>query len=104
MGLSLFKSCTTQYAFKVPAPNPDPHRWKLLQVWKHMHGYVLKVHYLDAINFEGIKIMVYRGTFPGKKHLRSLDPHFQPSKNAPIARFRPDSEGIAWANKLASKL
>ena len=101
MGMSLFKSCGTGYTVGAPAPNPDPKRWNLLDHWPFKNGYVLRVHYFDATNFEGIKVMVYRGGYSGRK---SLDPHFQPGPASPIARFRPDEEGIEMAKKLAASL
>jgi hypothetical protein len=95
------KACMTNYSYNSPAPNPDPKRWKLLDTWFYNNAYVLKVKYLDATNFEGVKIMVYKGKFPGYKNITSLDPHFTDDDLSPIARFRPDKEGIAMANNLA---
>jgi hypothetical protein len=103
MGLSLFKSCGSGYTRYVLAPNPDPKRWTLLKYYEHPNAYVLVVKYHDATNFEGTKIMVYRGKFPGAHNLTSLDPHFTPDDPSPIARFRPDTDGIAMANELAER-
>jgi len=77
-----------------------------LKVWDYNRAYVLKVRYLDATNFEGVKIMVYRGKFPGRSRLvgSPLDPHFRPGGGSPVARFRPDDEGERLANKLAEGL
>src|SRR4051812_16225017 len=95
-------SCGTNYTFNAPAPNPDPSRWELIKEWQGKGGYVLLVRYLDATNFEGLKVMVYRGKRP--KRLILLDPHFADDKTSPIARFRPDAEGIALARLLAEAL
>jgi len=35
-------------------------------------------------------------------HGRMLDPHFTDAHDSPIARFRPDDEGIEMAKALAS--
>ncbi len=104
MGAPPFKkTCRTGYAQPpAPAPNPRSDRWTLLDTAAFPCGYVLKVRYHDCTNFEGVKIMVYRGKYaPPRYH---LDPHFHEGKDAPIARFRPDSEGWKLACILASSL
>ena len=103
MGLSLARNCGSGFATEAPAPNPDPKRWNLLAVYGYEHGYVLVVRYLDATNFEGVKVMVYRGSFIDRVELRRrpLDPHFTDSPDSPIARFKPNEEGIAMARALA---
>jgi len=60
---------------------------------------VLRVRYLDCTNFEGIKVMVYRGHCVLRGG--SLDPHFSNDPGSPVARFRPDEDGIAMAKALA---
>lgn len=103
MGLSLFKSCgCAKPGVPAPAPNPDPKRWLVLKNYERARGYVLVVRYLDCTNFEGVKVMVYRGSFSG--YPSRLDPHFTRDESSPIARFRPDEEGIAMAIKLAESL
>ena len=111
MGLSPFKNCSTNYGPPAPAPNPDPSRWLLLDAWIYDDAaYVLRVRYLDATNFEGMKVMVYRGKAPtwvypeASKESVKLDPHFTPRKSSPIARFRPDAEGIAMAKAMAESI
>ena len=115
MGLSPFKNCGSypvsrpparRRARKVeaPAPNPDPRRWTLLRVHRRKRAYVLVVRYHDCTNFEGVKVMVYRGRFPGIEALTSLDPHFADDASSPIARFRPDAEGLIMALELAERL
>lgn len=99
MGLSPYKKCsvnTTQ-----PAPNPSPDRWMLLDKAEFANGHVLKVRYYDCTNYEGQKVMVYRGPYVERSR---LDPHFQPSGAAPVARFRPDAEGWGMACALAKTL
>lgn len=83
------------------APNPSPERWNLIEKVELKNSHVLKVKYLDATNFEGIKIMVFKG----KYHERYLlDPHFTESIDSPIARFKPDDEGWELALNLAKSL
>lgn len=104
MGMNPFKNCAGGGSCRAPAPNPDPSRWTLLSVREYAKAYVLTVRYLDATNFEGVKVMVYRGKFPGLGQLRRLDPHFTPDDDSPVARFKPDVEGIEMANALARGL
>lgn len=103
MGLSPFKNCSLDYAAgPAPAPNPDPKRWELLEVHPFRRAYVLVVRYLDCTNFEGVKVMVFRGKYrPGR---RKLDPHFSEDAGSPVARFRPDKEGKLLAIRLAESL
>jgi hypothetical protein len=64
---------------------------------------VLTVHYPDATNFEGRKILVYRHKGDGLIAIEQLvaggelDPHFCSSPNSPIARFAPTTEGARLA-------
>lgn len=107
MGVNLFAKCSTNYAppdTRTAPPNPDPKRWELLDYYLLPRAYVLVVRYLDCTNFEGVKVMVYRGEFPGTRRLQRLDPHFTPDEGSPVARFRPDEAGIAMAVDLASRL
>ena len=87
----------------MPAPNPDPGRWLKLRCLQFANAYVLVVKYLDCTNFEGIKVMVYRGHESGKVASR-LDPHFTEEDGGPIARFRPSEEGIRMAVELARSM
>lgn len=104
MGMSLFGNCSTNYVINTPAPapNPNPERWELLDVMHFKHGYVLVIKYLDCTNFEGVKCMVYRGSY-GLRPV-SLDPHFTDDPKSPIARFRPDEEGLKMAMEFADSL
>lgn len=99
MGLSPFHSCVTNY--NAPAPNPSPSRWALIEKIEFTNSYVLKVRYIDATNFEGIKIMVFKGKYRYKAY---LDPHFDCSNDSPIARFKPDSNGWDLAINFAKNL
>jgi hypothetical protein len=104
MGCSPFGSrrCSTNYTYNAPAPNPDPKRWQILNIYQYNNAYVLKVRYLDCTNFEGIKIMVYKGLFESSP--AELDPHFTPDDTSPVARYKPDAEGLELARDLASRL
>ena len=97
MGLSPFGNCSGGYAV-APAPNPDPSRWNLLFVEQFKHAYLIAVRYLDCTNFEGVKVMVFRGTYVPRER---MDPHFSDGPESPVARFRPDADGFKMARALA---
>ena len=88
-------------AAKTGNPNPDPALWEIMDQGHFKNGYVLKVHYPGCSNFEGVKIMVYRGKWEERAE---LDPHFRDAIDSPVARFKPDIEGWQWACFLAQCL
>jgi hypothetical protein len=108
MGMGILnKSCAINYAppsVPISPSNPDPKRWQIVSYVEHPAAYVLLACYLDCTTYEGLKVMVYRGKFPGRDRMRDLDPHFRDDDSSPIARFRPDPEGMRLANELAERL
>jgi len=103
MGLSPFRGCASTGGPN--PPNPDPARWELLDKYVLPKAYVLVVRYLDARNFEGVKVLVYRGEYPGDEVIQAspLDPRFSGS-GGPVARFRPTGAGALCAARLARRL
>jgi len=99
MGCSFknWNHCHTN-TFVTAVPNPDPSRWICLDIKEYKNAYVLKVRYLDCTNFEGVKVMVYKGKYKARG---LLDPHFDASNESPIARFKPTEEGWEMANTVA---
>ena len=83
------------------APNPSPGRWTLLKLLEFNNAYLMKVMYHDCTNYEGVKIMVYKGEYVERSE---LDPHFSETGIAPVARFAPTNEGMMLATKLAGSL
>lgn len=81
------------------APNPSPENCELLEKHCTQNGYVLKVKYYGCTNFEGIKILVYRGYYIERAY---LDPHFTNNARSPVARFKPTNEGMRMALNLAN--
>jgi hypothetical protein len=103
MGISIGKSCWSS-PYAVPNSNPDPSLFKILKE-ELVNGYlILLVEYPNCTNFEGKKLMVYKGFNSSAALLKlnrgKLDPHFANSKGAPIARFSPTEE----SNKLISTM
>ena len=101
MGIRLFGNCCTNSAPEAIPPNPDPSRWTLIRKAEFYNGFVLEVKYDGCTNYEGRKIMVYRGNLDDDFLRGQLDPHFKNSHQSPIARFRPDEEGWESACLLA---
>jgi hypothetical protein len=101
MGCSIFKS---HAGTSDKNPNPNPKRFEVLEIKQYTgisQSFVMKVRYLDCTNYEGIKIMVYRGVhFP----VTRLDPHFSEDAMSPFARFEPTQKGWDMANVMASFL
>lgn len=121
MGLSPFKlsacSCPTETPSvtvvrstkKRPPfqlPNPDPRNFEVKSI-SRVNGYIiLKVHYPNCKNYEGMKILVFKGmTELELMNLKSIDPHFCDGKHpSPIARFVPTGAGWDMAHELCKAL
>ena len=65
---------------------------------------IAMVRYPNCSNYEGKKIMVYKGlTLDDIIDKKVLDPHFCDNcSTAPIARFEPTDRGWAWALNFAN--
>lgn len=90
------------YTGAVIAPNPDPNNF-LIKWSLETNGFTIAyVNYPDAKNYEGDKLIVFRGLDKNELlSLTTLDPHFE-KKSKIIARFKPDSENIGLAISLFS--
>ena len=84
-----------------PSGNPDPSRWERLDCQRFPNAFVLKVRYLDATNFGGVKILVFEGPY---RHIAPMDPHFQEGPDSPVARFIHTDYGWLLALRLAVSL
>jgi hypothetical protein len=88
-------------------PNPDPMNYKIEEAAIVGQYLVLRVHYPDCTNYEGRKVMVFKGvTLVDIVNQRHLDPHFCNVKGviSPIARFLPTQEGWELARSFARML
>jgi len=92
----------------VPAPpNPNPFNYQIVNSIEEGGYLVILIQYPDCTNYEGRKILVYKGV--NKAHLvlqGSIDPHFSENKEkySPIARFVPTLEGWQLALELVKSL
>jgi hypothetical protein len=87
--------------------NPNPKRYSVKRMHKKGDFLILKINYPDCTNYEGNKILVYKGcTMVELAQQESIDPHFSDSKefHSPIARFRPDDEGWKMAEFFVENL
>ena len=87
---------------ETPAANqPDPARFTVEAVFQCPHAHAIKVRYHGCTTYEGLKIMVLRGTF--NPHAVRRDPHFADSPESPIARFQPTQAGWVMAMRTAAQ-
>jgi len=106
MGISLMSSCSvcpSKSATPMPAPNPA--RFEVKAAFQIGTALMVRVHYLDCTNYEGVKVLVYKNTayeeFRGRE---TLDPHFAETGQGPFARFEPTGEGWEMAVDVAEAL
>ncbi len=77
-------------------PNPRPDNYKIIKSEKINDYLVLKIKYLDCINYEGVKILVFIDcNLSDLLNQKLIDPHFCDNVNfySPIARFLPTDLG-----------
>lgn len=104
MGIGIFsKSC---YGYSTPEKeyvsiNPNPKNFRIEALIELENTYV-EVFYPDAKNYEGRKVMVYKGKVAEQiMKAAELDPHFSDKGLSPIARFAPTTEGKFIAMRVA---
>ncbi len=103
MGLSLFKRCSSTNMGSAPVPT----RFKIVRLALVGECLVAELQYPDCTNFEGRKIMVFSDAQKSLYHIKTkkeCDPHFADNDTAPVARFKPTSEGWDAACQFALSL
>ena len=92
---------------------PNPANFDILKKWAMNdvknpdHWLVLKIRYHGCTNYEGLKILVFRGvTLEKLMQQRLIDPHFSNKKSwiSPVARFEPTNMGWDMATTLCLTL
>ena len=96
MGLNPFRGCGNNDFASLQSINPDPNRFKILQSCQYNDLVILKVKYFGCTNFDGVKVLVFKAKDFMQLDSGKLDPHFCQGLS-PMARFRPDDEGISMA-------
>lgn len=107
MGIGPFRSnCTNCHVISnKTAPNPDPLNFVIVDLQQVKLNVVATIRYLDCTNFEGVKICVFKNmTTNDIRGMDEIDSHFSKSDYSPIARFKPDEEGLNLALILAYNL
>ncbi len=83
----------------VPPGNPDPRRFFIVKIESVGRWVVAMIDYPDCTNFEGMKILVWRGVSRYDiENALWIDPHFTEGHLSPFARFKPTDAG--WAAAL----
>lgn len=99
MGMSTMSSCAS-YSCKQPvSKNPDPKNFRIIEGGYSGNYTIIKIHYPNCNNYEGIKILMYAGhVLKELMAMKEIDPHFCNGGHlSPIARFEPSEEGLALA-------
>ena len=80
---------------KKSLPNPNPKNYEIQSNYQIGKFLIIQIKYLDCINYEGIKILVFKTTMEKLMAQKNIDPHFCDNKKfiSPIARFEPTQEG-----------
>lgn len=107
MGINLISRCSSS-PYSVDNSNPDPSNFRIIQEWNYINALIILVHYPNCKNFEGNKLLVYKGISRSSELLvklkNKLDPHFSSTQLCPVARFIPNHIGLALAKHLAQYL
>ena len=103
MGLSMFSACSCDCpAPELPKPNPRNYRIHEIEI---LGDYmILLVRYPDCTNYEGVKVLVYKGvSLQQIVDQEKLDPHFCEGGGhpSPVARFEPTKRGMEMAVRFA---
>jgi hypothetical protein len=88
-------------------PNPNPANFRILHSEQIGDYLLLSILYPDCINYEGKKILVFKGvTLSELKKQKRIDPHFSENKlyHSPIARFEPTLTGWKMAQTFTKEM
>jgi len=88
-------------------PNPKADNYEILRGEIINDYFIIEIKYLDCINYEGRKILVFENcTIEDLKRQKLIDPHFSENKKyfSPIARFEPTERGWNMALKLCKNI
>lgn len=88
-------------------PNPKSDNYKILRDVSYEQFLIIEIQYLDCVNYEGKKILVFENcTMKDLFKQKLIDPHFSENKNfhSPIARFEPTVKGWTRAQIFVQSL
>lgn len=95
------------FAVGISLPNPNPRNYSIQKVKTVKGCLIIKIKYHDCTNYEGVKILVYKGcTIEQLEEQQYIDPHFceNPKYHSPIARFEPTEHGWMYAETFCNHL
>lgn len=107
MGMIKHFSCSSRDSNCFPTRNnPNPRNFVIQRTHTCGQFVVVEIWYPDCINYEGHKILVFRGL--SKQYIKRMpliDPHFSATDiaNSPVARFVPTEDGWNMALKFVSR-
>lgn len=107
MGMNWMRSSSSYDGCESFLPNPDPKNYSIMCYEQWRDNLVVRIIYHDCTNYEGEKILVFKGTnIQELKRQKLIDPHFSENKDylSPIARFEPTRRGWVWAEEFAKGL
>lgn len=87
-------------------PNPDPSNYSIIML-AEISGYtIVKIKYHDCVNYEGVKILVFKCSSEEILKQKIIDPHFSDNDEfiSPIARFEPTEQGWQYARMFVIKV
>lgn len=86
------------------SPSPELKNYTIVKHEQFGANLVIQIKYKDVPNYEGNKVMVYKGcTLKDLKEQKLIDPHFSDveEKFSPFARFEPTMYGWKIAKIVA---
>ena len=89
--------------------NPNPRKFEILRSLQVGENLVVEIRYPNCTNYEGRKIVVYRGadlvSLLKQAKKTGIDPHFSARDDliTPFARLEPTEEGWQAAERLAGQ-
>ena len=91
---------------KVSDFDPNPTNFHIREHKEHNGNVAIHIHYPNCKNYEGEKIIVYKGVrWKDIKNLKEIDPHFTDETTIkPFARFEPTTHGWDMAIGLLNVL
>lgn len=91
----------TEVVYKRHPNDPNPALFTIRHIEQHGDFVVALVHYPNCTNYEGEKIIVWKGQTVAKiKDKLMIDPHFLNDDQTLVARFIPTTQGWAMAQKF----
>ena len=85
--------------------NPDPSKFEIMGSHQVGRFLLVAIRYIGCTHLEGNKYAIFADvTLDELKAMKSLDPHFQDGRLAPIIRIKPSKTGWELAVKMCNWL